>query len=125
MFHEMRTGSRPFTGESSPQLMASILRDVPASASEIRTEVPEALSRLIHRCLEKRPDDRVQTARDITCFTVAVLGLPPPACASRARVAAGRLRSGRRIGTLAAYMAAYVPAHRAARAEPLTALRHE
>ena len=65
MFHEMLTGSRPFTGESSPQLMSSILRDMPASASEIRTDVPEALSRLIHRCLEKRPDDRVQTARDI------------------------------------------------------------
>ena len=27
--------------------------------------MPEALSRLIHRCLEKRPDERVQTARDI------------------------------------------------------------
>jgi serine/threonine protein kinase len=65
IFHEMLTGSRPFKGESSPQLMASILRDVPRSASEIRTEVPEALSRLIHRCLEKRPDDRLQTARDI------------------------------------------------------------
>jgi TolB-like protein/Tfp pilus assembly protein PilF len=65
MFHEMLTGSRPFNGESSPQLMSSILRDAPASASEIRTEVPDALSRLIHRCLEKRPDDRVQTARDI------------------------------------------------------------
>jgi TolB-like protein/Tfp pilus assembly protein PilF len=65
MFHEMLTGSRPFTGPSSPQLMSSILRDVPESASSIRADVPESLSRLIHRCLEKRPDDRVQTARDV------------------------------------------------------------
>ena len=65
MFHEMLTGARPFEGESSPQLMSSILRDTPSSASDIRTDVPDALSRLIHRCLEKRPDDRVQTARDI------------------------------------------------------------
>ena len=65
IFHEMLTGARPFTGESSPQLMSSILRDVPATASDIRSEVPDALSRLIHRCLEKRPDDRVQTARDV------------------------------------------------------------
>lgn len=65
MFHEMLTGSRPFTGPSSPQLMSSILRDVPESVSSLRTDVPEALSRLIHRCLEKRPDDRVQTARDV------------------------------------------------------------
>ena len=65
MFHEMLTGSRPFTGESSPQLMSSILRDAPTSVSEIRNDVPEALARLIHRCLEKRPDDRVQSARDV------------------------------------------------------------
>jgi TolB-like protein len=65
MFHEMLTGTRPFGGESSPQLMSSILRDTPSSASDIRADVPDTLSRLIHRCLEKRPDDRVQTARDI------------------------------------------------------------
>ena len=65
MFHEMLTGQRPFAGESSAQLLSSILRDTPVSASDIRSDVPDALSRLIHRCLEKRPDDRVQTARDI------------------------------------------------------------
>jgi adenylate cyclase len=65
MFHEMLTGSRPFSGESSPMLMSSILRDTPASASTVRSEVPEPLGRLILRCLEKRPDDRVQTARDV------------------------------------------------------------
>ena len=65
MFHEMLVGTRPFAGESSPQLMSAILRDTPASATEIRPDVPESLSRLIHRCLEKRPDDRMQTARDV------------------------------------------------------------
>jgi TolB-like protein/cytochrome c-type biogenesis protein CcmH/NrfG len=65
MFHEMLTGTRPFSGESSPQLMSSILRDTPSSTSDLRADVPEALSRLIARCLEKQPDDRVQTARDI------------------------------------------------------------
>jgi serine/threonine protein kinase/tetratricopeptide (TPR) repeat protein len=65
MFHEMLVGARPFTGESSAQLMSSILRDRPASASDIRPEIPEVLSGLVHRCLEKRPDDRVQTARDV------------------------------------------------------------
>ncbi len=65
MFHEMLTGSRPFSGDTSPQLMSAILRDAPRSTSEIRADIPDALSRLIQRCLEKRPDDRVQTARDI------------------------------------------------------------
>src|SRR6185503_10939524 len=64
-FHEMLAGTRPFSGESSAQLMSSILRDTPSSTSDLRTDVPDALSRLIARCLEKQPDDRVQTARDI------------------------------------------------------------
>src|SRR5262245_59742610 len=66
MFHEMLTRARPFTGDSSAQLMSSILRDAPSSTSDIRTDVPDELSRLIQRCLEKRPDDRVQTARDVS-----------------------------------------------------------
>ena len=65
MFYEMLTGMRPFTGESSPQLMSSILRDAPRDINEIRGDVPDALGRLIARCLEKRPDERVQTARDV------------------------------------------------------------
>lgn len=45
--------------------MSSILRDSPSSISDLRADVPDALSRLISRCLEKRPEDRVQTARDV------------------------------------------------------------
>src|SRR5262245_28535352 len=40
MLHEMLIGARPFTGASSPQLMSSILRDVPSSASDLRSDVP-------------------------------------------------------------------------------------
>ena len=65
MLHEMLTGVRPFTGDTSAQLVSSILRDEPPSASDMRPDVPEALSHLLQRCLEKRPDDRVQTARDV------------------------------------------------------------
>ena len=65
MFYEMLSGERPFKGSSSPALMSSILRDTPASMRERRADIPEALDRLISRMLEKRPEDRVQTARDV------------------------------------------------------------
>jgi len=65
LFYEMLSGGRPFVAESSPLLMAAILRDTPPDVSERRPEVPEALARLIDRCLEKRPEDRIQTARDV------------------------------------------------------------
>jgi serine/threonine protein kinase/tetratricopeptide (TPR) repeat protein len=64
-FYEMLTGQRPFAGRSSPQLMSAILRDQPVSVSAVRTDVPDALARVITRCLEKRADDRVQTSRDV------------------------------------------------------------
>jgi serine/threonine protein kinase len=65
MLYEMAAGTRPFVGDSSPTLIASILRDVPRPIAECRPELPVQLGRLIARCLEKRPGDRVQTARDV------------------------------------------------------------
>jgi eukaryotic-like serine/threonine-protein kinase len=65
ILYEMLSGERPFKGGSSPALMSAILRDTPSCVSDARRDVPDALSRLVARCLEKRPDDRVQTARDV------------------------------------------------------------
>ena len=65
VFYELLTGERPFTGESPPSLMSAILRDTPAGIVNRRPAVPAALERLVFRLLEKRPDDRVQTARDV------------------------------------------------------------
>jgi serine/threonine-protein kinase len=65
VLYEMATGARPFAGESSPTLIASILKDHPKPVVERRPEVPGDVSRLIDRCLEKDPGDRVQTAVEI------------------------------------------------------------
>jgi eukaryotic-like serine/threonine-protein kinase len=65
IFYELLIGERPFHGDSSPALMSAILRDVPSSLTARRPDVPATLARLVSRCLEKRPEDRVQTARDI------------------------------------------------------------
>ena len=65
MMHEMLTGSRPFSGASSPLLMASILKDQPKAILELRSDVPEGVSRLVRRCLEKDPRDRIQSAHEV------------------------------------------------------------
>ena len=65
IFYELLTGDRPFQGTSAASVMSAILRDRPDEVSSKRGDVPEALVRLIGRCLEKHPDDRVQTARDV------------------------------------------------------------
>src|ERR1700761_1961923 len=66
LLHEMCTGRRPFTGHSSAELTSAILRDDQPSITELRSDLPSDLARLVRRCLEKDPRYRVQTARDIS-----------------------------------------------------------
>ncbi len=62
---EMATGKRPFEGTSAIELMSSVLKDRPQSLTEIKADLPNHLGRVIGRCLEKAPNDRYQTARDV------------------------------------------------------------
>ncbi len=63
--YEMLTGRRAFTGQRQTSLIASILKENPSPISEVRPRLPAALDRAIRKCLEKNPDARWQTARDL------------------------------------------------------------
>jgi serine/threonine protein kinase/TolB-like protein len=65
MLYEMATGHRPFRGESSPDLISSILRDTPRRVDQLKEELPHHLARVIGRCLEKSPERRYQSAIDV------------------------------------------------------------
>ena len=65
ILYEMAGGHRPFRGDSSAELISSILRDTPRPLGELRTGLPDVLDRLIGRCLEKDRDRRYASARDL------------------------------------------------------------
>jgi len=65
ILYELTTGRRPFTGGTPSDVSASILRDTPGLLREICPSLPGGFERLVARCLEKNPRDRVQTAGDI------------------------------------------------------------
>jgi serine/threonine protein kinase/tetratricopeptide (TPR) repeat protein len=65
VLYEMATGRRPFLEQSSAGLSAQILRDAPVPVNDVRAELPDQLSRVIQRCLEKDPQRRIQTASDV------------------------------------------------------------
>ena len=65
IFYEMITGRRPFHGETSAELISSIMRDTPGPVGDLKAGTPEHLERIIRRCLMKDPRDRYQTARDV------------------------------------------------------------
>ena len=59
---EMVTGQRPFKGNTPISLMSAVLKDAPPPIHDVKPELPEALGRVIYRCLEKDPGQRYQTA---------------------------------------------------------------
>jgi len=65
VLYEMATGRHPFAGSSPSEVVSSILRDPPKPLLELRPDLPELLGRLVRRCLEKDPERRIQTSKDI------------------------------------------------------------
>src|SRR5216683_1111086 len=63
---EMATGKRAFEGKSSASVMAKILEAEPPSMSSLQPMTPPALDRVVKKCLAKEPEDRWQSARDLT-----------------------------------------------------------
>ena len=86
ILHEMTTGKRPFQGNSSAELVSSILRDNPPLVTDLRSDLPADLARVIRRCLEKDPRRRLQTVRDVgnEFRDLAQLSSKPSAAPSRA-----------------------------------------
>jgi serine/threonine protein kinase/Tfp pilus assembly protein PilF len=65
ILYELATGQRPFRGDSSAELLSSILRDTPPPPSELRPGLPAGLDALIGRCLAKDRDARYATAHEL------------------------------------------------------------
>ena len=64
ILHEMMTGQRAFQGKSLADTISAVLREQPMDLV-LRSGTPPALARLVRRCLEKDPNDRFQSARDL------------------------------------------------------------
>ena len=46
-------------------MISAVMRDDPRPLTEIRRELPNHLGRVVRRCLEKDPEHRFQTAKDV------------------------------------------------------------
>jgi serine/threonine protein kinase/tetratricopeptide (TPR) repeat protein len=65
VLYEMASGQPPFQGETSAELMSSILQDSPRPITELRTDVPLGLERILERCLAKEIEERYASAQDL------------------------------------------------------------
>jgi len=66
VLYEMISGRRAFGGESVAEITTAILRDEPPTLADSGRVVPVELDRVIMRCHEKKPEQRIQSARDLS-----------------------------------------------------------
>ncbi len=65
VLYEMLSGRRAFRGASSVETMNAILKEEPPELSQTDRNLPPALERIVAHCLEKSPEERFQSARDV------------------------------------------------------------
>jgi serine/threonine-protein kinase len=62
---EMLTGRRAFPGATPAEVTTAILRKPPAELDDEGVRIPSPVAAVVHRCLEKDPEQRFQSARDL------------------------------------------------------------
>jgi serine/threonine-protein kinase len=105
VFYEMLTGRHAFEGDTSLSTLSAILRDDVKPLREVAPDVPPQLDVVIHRCMQKNPDDRWQTMHEAR-MALSVLKresesgflytsrIVPPAAAAPAATVEKRKRTG-------------------------------
>ncbi|MCJ7772202.1 MAG: serine/threonine protein kinase [Desulfobacterales bacterium] len=64
-FYQLLTGRYPFEGEDLATITYKITKSKPINVIEIRPELPEISSKILDRALQKVPDKRFQTAKEM------------------------------------------------------------
>ncbi len=65
VIYEMVSGRPPFEGESSGEIIASILKTEPAPLARFAPEAPGELQRIVSKALRKDREERYQTTKDL------------------------------------------------------------
>jgi len=66
VLYEMVSGVRAFRRDTAVETMTAVLKDDPPELADNIRQVSPALDRIVRRCLEKSPEQRFQSARDLS-----------------------------------------------------------
>ena len=89
VLYEMLAGHRAFRRDTSAETMTAVLKDDPPELTELQHPVSPALDRIVRRCLEKSPEQRFQSAKDLA-FAMDTLSGTSHTSAAQPSVAAAR-----------------------------------
>src|SRR5262249_46768718 len=65
VLYQLSAGQLPFPGETRAQMKDRILHAAPAPMMLLNPDIPADLERITLKCLDKRPEGRYQSARDL------------------------------------------------------------
>jgi eukaryotic-like serine/threonine-protein kinase len=71
---EMLSGRRAFRRDTSAETMTAVLKDDPPEWADSEHPVTPELERIVRRCLEKSPEQRFQSAKDLAFALEALCG---------------------------------------------------
>ena len=101
VLYQMLTGKLPFTGDDVNAVMFQIVNDDPPKPSALDSEIPEALDRIVMKCLAKKTGDRYANADELAKDLREALDsmLRERAGIDHALVSSSRLRRWKRLTT--------------------------
>ena len=89
VLYEMLSGVRAFRRDTAAETMTAVLKDDPPELLDPGRLVSPALERIVRRCLEKNPEQRFQSARDLS-FALSALSGTETSSVARAAAAPRR-----------------------------------
>ena len=91
VLYEMLTGKQAFTRDTAADTLSAILKEEPPDLTTVKPGAPPALAQIVSHCLEKHPEERFQSTRDLAFDLRAVTDTagthtnPLPALAAKRR----------------------------------------
>src|SRR5689334_16920829 len=74
VLYEMVSGKRAFRRDTAAETMTAVLKEDPPELTDTGHPVPPSLDRIVRRCLEKNPEQRFQSAKDLSFALSALSG---------------------------------------------------
>ena len=110
ILYEMLCGQRPFSGESAVEVMNSILTQDPRDLTETNHKISPVLASMVRRCLEKKPEQRFQSASDLSFALEALAPASSGVSAEASATPASRRRLRWIVPVVALVIAAFATA---------------
>src|SRR5712692_1012101 len=92
ILYEMLAGQRAFRGDTAADTITAILSKEPPDLSQTNKEIHPGLDRIVRHCLEKNPEERFESARDVAFDLEALSGISAPTAAVAGSAPAAKRR---------------------------------